>query len=82
MNLNPYKYPQVKCDKCGHNIFKSAFILNKIPGLEVGNGTQDIEYPTQVFICDNCGTILKSYREDIEKLSNSPEEPKKSNLII
>jgi DNA-directed RNA polymerase subunit RPC12/RpoP len=81
INFNPYKYPQVKCDNCGHNIFRSATILNKIPGLVIGNGSDDIEYPTPVFVCDKCGTMLKSYRDDLEKLSNI-EEPKKSSLII
>jgi len=81
INFNPYKYPRVKCDNCGHDIFRSATILNKIPGLVIGNGSDDIEYPTPVFVCDKCGTMLKSYRDDIEKLSNI-EEPKKSSLII
>lgn len=83
MKLNPYKYPQITCDNCGHNIFQPAFVLNKIPGIVAGTGTEDIEYPTQVFICAKCGTMLKSYRDDIEKLSQvKEEEPKKSSLIL
>ena len=81
MKLNPYKYPQITCDNCGHNIFRSAVVLNKIPGIAAGTGTEDIEYPTPVYVCDKCGTMLKSYRDDIEKLSNI-EESKKSSLII
>ena len=82
MNINPYKYPRVTCDNCGHNIFQSAVVLNKIPGIVAGTGTEDIEYPTQVFICAKCGTMLKSYRDDFEKLSKVEEEPKKSSLIL
>lgn len=82
MKLNPYKYPQITCDNCGHNIFRPAVILNKIPGIVAGTGVDDIEYPTQVYICDKCGTMLKSYRDDIEKLSKIEEESKKSSLIL
>lgn len=82
MKLNPYKYPQITCDKCGHNVFRSGVILNLIPGIVAGNGNDDVEYPTPVYICDKCGTILKSYRDDIEKLSKMGEEPKKSSLIL
>ena len=94
VNLNPYKYPQITCDNCGHNIFRSAFVLNKVPGLLVGYGHEDVEYPTQVFICDKCGTMLKSFRDDIEKLSKLSDtdlqpphsykenEQKKTTLIL
>ena len=82
INFNPYKYPQIVCDNCGNNIFRSAIVLHQIPGIIAGNGTEDLEYPTQVFVCDKCGTMLKSYRDDIEKLSKLEEEPKKSSLII
>jgi DNA-directed RNA polymerase subunit RPC12/RpoP len=82
MKLNPYKYPQITCDNCGHNIFRSAVVLNKIPGIAAGTGTEDIEYPTPVYVCDKCGTMLKSYREDFERLSKIEEEPKKSSLIL
>jgi DNA-directed RNA polymerase subunit RPC12/RpoP len=82
MKLNPYKYPQITCDNCGYNIFRSAVVLNKIPGIVAGTGTDDIEYPTPVYICDKCGTMLKSYRDDIERLSKIEEESKKSSLIL
>ena len=82
MKLNPYKYPQITCDNCGHNIFRSGVVLNKIPGIVAGTGTDDIEYPTPVYICDKCGTMLKSYRYDIEQLSKVEEESKKSSLIL
>jgi len=82
MKLNPYKYPQITCDNCGHNIFRSAVVLNKIPGIVAGTGTDDIEYPTPVYVCDKCGTMLKSYRDDIEQLSKVEEESKKSSLIL
>ena len=82
MKLNPYKYPQITCDNCGHNIFRSAVVLNKIPGIVAGTGPDDIEYPTPVYVCDKCGTMLKSYRDDIEQLSKVEEESKKSSLIL
>jgi len=82
IKLNPFKYPQVTCDNCGCNIFNPAFVLNKIPGIIIGAGAEDMEYPTQVFVCSKCGTMLKSYRDDIEKLSKVEDEPKKSSLIL
>jgi len=82
INFNPYKYPQITCDNCGHNIFQPAMVLNLIPGIVAGTGKEDMEYPTPVYICAKCGTMLKSYRDDIEKLSKIEEESKKSPLII
>jgi len=82
IKFNPYKYPRITCDKCGHDVFQTAIILNKIPGIVVGNGADDIEYPTEIYVCAKCGTILKSYRDDIEKLSKVEDESKKSSLIL
>ena len=61
--IDPRDYSSVKCHKCGSIVFRSAMVLKEIPGTIVGNGTEPVQYPLQVFVCDKCGEILKS---DIE----------------
>lgn len=79
--INPFKYPQVKCDKCGHNVFRPGYVVYSIPGISLGMGTKDVEYPFGVYVCDKCGEIMKSYRDEMEEMSKNTEE-KKSSLII
>ena len=80
--IDPTSYPQIKCDKCGHNVFKVGYVVYNIPGIAVGNGFEDMHYPLTVYICDKCGTIMKDYREEIEKIEQEKEEKPKSSLIL
>lgn len=82
--VNPLKYPSVKCDNCGGEVFEEKYIIKKIPGMIVGNGTEDITYPIPVLVCSKCGTIEKTNRELIEKGNKYQEEHKENNggLII
>ena len=80
--IDPLSYPQIKCDKCGHNVFRSGIIVYNVPGLAVGNGSEDIHYPLPVYVCDKCGTIMKSYRDELEKIEKEKEDKPKSNLIL
>lgn len=77
--IDPREYPDVVCDKCGCNTFSSAFVLKKIPGLLLGTGEKEIEYPLSVFICTKCGEILK---RDKELLKMVTEEKKESKIIV
>ena len=58
--VDPRDYPSIKCDKCGGIIFRNAVVLKELPGALVGNGTEPIQYPLQVLVCDKCGAILNS----------------------
>ena len=76
--IDPTKFPQVKCDKCGHNVFNSAYVIYKVSGLAMGTGTEDYPYPLPVYTCAKCGTIMKDLREEIEKIEKEKEENKET----
>lgn len=76
--VNPLKYPSVTCDNCGGELFEEKLILKKIPGVVVGNGTEDVNYPVPVLVCSKCGTIEKSYRDLLEKGKKYQEENKQN----
>lgn len=82
--INPLTYPQIKCDKCGHNIFRSGVIFFDIPGFIAGTGTENYQYPLPVYICDKCGEIIKYVRDEIEKGADKAkkEETKGTSLIL
>lgn len=80
--IDPMEYPQIKCDKCGHNVFRHGVIVYNIPGLAVGAGSEDMHYPLPVYVCDNCGTIMKSYRDELEKIEKEKEDKSKTSSLI
>lgn len=80
--IDPTSYPQIKCDKCGHNVFRNGLVIYNIPGLAIGNGSEDIHYPVPVYVCDKCGEIMKAYRDEIEQIEKEKEEKPKSSLIL
>ena len=49
--INPLKYPSIKCDNCGGELFEEKLVLKKIPGMVAGNGTEDINYTVPVLVC-------------------------------
>jgi len=81
--FNPLKYENIKCDKCGNETFESAFIIKNIPGLVMGQGNEDIQYPLDVVVCKKCGAIMKDYRKEykLEEFAEKKEE-NKGGLIL
>lgn len=90
LKVNPLKYPNMQCDKCGHDVFHSGIILKKIPGIVMGTGGDDQIIDLPVYVCDKCGAVLKEYREaykleefaEANEQDNSAEEKPKSKLIL
>jgi DNA-directed RNA polymerase subunit RPC12/RpoP len=84
--IDPMAYPQIKCDKCGHNTLRQETIMYNIPGVALGAGTGDIPYPIPVYVCAKCGTIIKAVREEIEKAEEkvqaNKEATKGTTLIL
>ena len=80
--VNPLKYPSVKCDNCGGELFEEKIILKKIPGLIAGTGSEDINYPVSVLACSKCGTIEKTYRDLIEKGEKTQEKQENNSGLI
>jgi DNA-directed RNA polymerase subunit M/transcription elongation factor TFIIS len=76
--INPLKYPSIKCDSCGGELFEEKIIIKNIPGMIAGTGTEDYPYPVPVLVCSKCGTIEKSYRELLEKGAKYQEENKEA----
>jgi DNA-directed RNA polymerase subunit RPC12/RpoP len=76
--VDPTRYPQVKCDKCGHNVFRSASIIYNVPGVVMGTGTEDIPWPVPVYVCDKCGTIIKTVRDELDKIEAEKEKNKEA----
>ena len=81
--FNPLNYENIKCDKCGNETFESAFIIKNIPGLVLGQGNEDIQYPMDVVVCKKCGAIMKDYRKEykLEEFAEKKEE-NKGGLIL
>lgn len=75
IRVNPLKYPNVKCD-CGCEIWNQGVILKRIPGLEIGNGTEDTFIDLPVWYCSKCGKMLPEYRQ-LYKLDEAKEVPQK-----
>ena len=80
--IDPFNYPSVKCDKCGHEVFRQGVIFKKLPGLLMGGGAEDVNYPLPVYVCDKCGEIIKEIREELETGLKETKEKKETKLII
>ena len=80
--IDPMAYPQIVCDKCGHNTFRREVIMYNIPGVVLGAGTGDIPYPLPVYVCAKCGTIIKAVRDEIEASKKENEDKPKTTLIL
>ena len=84
--VDPTKYPQIKCDKCGSHLFRSATIIYDIPGFVVGNGAENMPYPVPVYVCDKCGAVVKFLRDELDKIeeekAKNQEATKGSSLIL
>jgi len=84
--VNPLKYPLSKCEKCGYEIFEEKLVVAKIPGVVVGNGKDDVNYPIPILVCANCGEPEPSYQELLDKAKAYREknetETNKSGLIL
>ena len=76
--VDPMAYPQIKCDKCGHNTFRREVIMYNIPAVALGAGTGDIPYPLPVYVCAKCGTIIKAVRDEIEAAEKKQKENKEA----
>ena len=84
--IDPMLYPQITCDKCGHNTFRREVIMYNVPGVAIGAGTGDYPWPLPVYVCAKCGTIIKAVREEIEaaakKTAENKEAAKNTSLIL
>lgn len=83
--IDPTKFPRITCDKCGHYVWRSGVIMYNIPGVVIGNGTEDVPYPVPVYTCDKCGEVIKFVRDELEKIESDKEKNDKnsgSTLII
>lgn len=79
--IDPRDYESVKCPKCGCEIFTQGIIIKKIPGVLVGAGTDDMEYPIPVMVCSKCGTLSPADAKALEK-NTAEKKPQSGNLII
>ena len=76
-SINPLNYENVKCPSCGCIVYNEGVVFKRIPGLEAGNGTEDVIYPIPVFVCAKCGELLPEHKE---KLMN--EKKSQTTLIV
>jgi len=58
MNIKPDDLQDVNCDNCGKDLFLPSMMFKKISKLLTGTPNDQI-VPAEVFVCANCGTILK-----------------------
>jgi len=81
IRINPLKYPNVKCE-CGCEIWQQGRLIKRIPGIEVGTGTEDQILDLPVFYCAKCGKVLPDDAK-LYKLDNAEEaKTEKPSLIL
>lgn len=82
IKLNPLKHPNIAC-KCGSIVWNQGVILKRIPGIEMGMGTEDQILDLPVFYCAKCGEILPEYVK-MYKLDETitEKETHKSGLLL
>lgn len=82
IKVNPLKHPNIEC-KCGSIVWNQGVILKRIPGIEMGMGTEDQILDLPVFYCAKCGEILPEYVK-MYKLDEPIPEPTvtKSGIIL
>ena len=84
LRINPFEYPEVKCNKCGCNIFTTGITYRAIPGLVVGQ-TGTVYADFMVTYCTKCHELSPMSKEMFNKVLGEQPEPKKennSNIII
>ena len=81
--INPLDYPTEKCS-CGNEIFIPGVIFKKIPGILIGQGNEDVQFPLKIFCCSKCGELSPYDKEMLEEHDKKKKKvmPKKTNLII
>ena len=60
VNVDISQADDVKCDKCGHDVFIPVFMIKKVSAIMSPNG-QEIIAPMQVFGCNSCGHINEEF---------------------
>ena len=75
-NVNPLEYPTVKCS-CGNEIYIPGVIFKDIPGIALGQGTDNVQVPIKIFYCSKCGKLSK-YDEEMLK----PYEDKNNEIKL
>lgn len=51
------------CPNCGGKYFKEVMMFKKISKIQAAT-PEDILFPIPVYVCDKCGEIAPSYKED------------------
>ena len=69
LRINPFEYPEVKCDKCGCNIFTTGITYRAIPGLLVGQ-TGTIYADFMVTYCTKCHELSPMSKEMFSKVES------------
>ena len=75
----------IVCDKCGSPIFKPAMVLKKVPGVVLGMGVEPIAMPIEVMVCNQCGELAPTIKEEKSMefiLTGKPKIETKSGLIL
>lgn len=74
---NPSNGEKVTCDKCGHDKFQLAFILERYSKIIMASDKDQIS-PLQVFACMKCGHVNDYFlpKDYINEEENSSEPPK------
>lgn len=80
--VNPLDYPSDKCSNCGNEVFIPGIIFKTVPGLELGQGTENVQVPIKVFVCSKCGELSNYDKEILDAHAKTKESLKNSNIII
>lgn len=79
--VNPLDYPSDTCSNCKNDVFIPGVIFKIIPGLELGQGAENVQVPIKVFVCSKCGELSNADKEILNSHKKTQEQIK-SNIII
>jgi ribosomal protein S27AE len=84
ININPWEYDDVVCNKCGNNVFRGGIIFKKVPGVLLGAGDQkEVPLPMKVTFCSKCGALSPQDQEAYDRaLKKKADKANSGNLII
>lgn len=60
MKLGIQDTEEIRCEKCGHNVFEEGVMLRRVSALITGQGKPGV-VPIPTFQCASCGHVNKEF---------------------
>lgn len=79
-NVNPFDYKSEVCEECGNIVFQPALIFKKVPGILLGQGSEEVSLPIKVTCCSKCGALSPHDKAFVEEQEKTQQQTQ--NIII